>query len=195
MSTAFLLHSTRKDGHMGVSAPENRKAFFKKTGIGKNNVVDAVPSHGNSIKVVGKKDGGKYFEGVDGLITKEKGIYLSLTAADCMPVALFDNLSNSIALIHCGWRGLENGILKKAVRKMTNGKSENGELIVHVGPHICSKHYVRDLAEEAKSQLTESGVPEKNISIDKECTYESNQLFSYREGDKKERNLYLFVNI
>lgn len=104
---------------MGISAPENRVKFFKKNKIDTKKIVDAIPSHGNKIIIVGKKEGGQNFEKVDGLITKEKDLYLSLTCADCMPVAFFNPIDNSIALIHCGWRGLENGIIQK------NSKSVN----------------------------------------------------------------------
>lgn len=192
MSTPHLIWSEASDGHMGVSASGNRKKYFTKVGIDPKTIVDAVPSHGNKIKVISKRDAGKYFEGVDGLITKEKGITLALTCADCMPVAFFNPLSNSIGLIHCGFRGLENGIIGKTIKVMKNKlRIKKEELIVYIGPHICKKHYRMDLSAATKKQLIAVGIKPRNIKIDPDCTFEDRNLFSYRRGDSKCRNLYL----
>lgn len=183
----ILYMSSSKDGHMGVSAPKNRKKYFAKIGLDPKRLVDIVVTHGNKVKAVTEKDGGKYFEGYDAVITKEKGLTLGLTAADCMPIAFFNPLTNSIGLAHCGWRGLENGIIKNTVKKM--GK----ESVVFIGPHICAKHYRIDLASIALTQLIDAGVSEKNITIDETCTLENKNLFSYRRNQTKDRNLYLLT--
>lgn len=217
-SSPVLFISTVSDGHMGVSAPENRKKYFSKIGIDSKKIVDIVVTHGNKIKIASKKDGGKYFEGFDGVVTNEKDLVIGLTVADCMPIAVFDPIKNSIGLIHAGWRGLESGIIGKTIESMSREfKVQNSKLIVFIGAHICQKHYevhvdvsgkfksfkgasfkdsrtFLDLGLIAKQQLIKAGIKEKNITMDNRCTFEDKELFSYRRGDIKNRNLYLFGN-
>ena len=47
-----------------------------------------------------------------------------------------------------------------------------------------------DLAKIAVMQLMGVGVSEKNIKIDKRCTFEDKNLFSLRRGDRDKRNIY-----
>ncbi len=170
--------------------------------------------HGNKIVFVTKKDIGKAVE-CDGLITNDPEVTLAVKASDCLPIFFNDPITNSIGVVHAGWRGLENGIIKNAVRRF--GSLSAGRLIVYIGPHICQKHYevktdvsgkfqkyknairkVRskeflDLAEVAVRQLIESGVKKENITIDRTCTFEDRNFYSYRRGDKNERNIFLLT--
>jgi YfiH family protein len=42
---------------------------------------------------------------VDGLISRDKALTLSVTAADCLPVFLYDTEKEGLALVHSGWKG------------------------------------------------------------------------------------------
>jgi YfiH family protein len=55
----------------------------------------------------------------DGLISRDRGIVLSVTAADCLPVFLYDcggRPDAGLALVHSGWKG--TGIALNALRLM-----------------------------------------------------------------------------
>jgi len=160
--------------------------------------------HGNNVVRVYKKDDGKTIENCDALITNEKDLELCVRVADCLPVSVVDKKDLGVGLIHAGWRGLEKQVISKTIKKMIEEFSVKPEYLeVKIGPHICKSHYevgaevsdkfnserFLDLAEVAKQQLVEVGV--KNITIDSTCTFEDEKLFSYRRGDKKDRNIYL----
>ena len=49
----------------------------------------------------------------DGLITKKKGLALSVLTADCAPILIYDKKTKMIGAIHAGWKGA----LKKIVVK------------------------------------------------------------------------------
>jgi len=53
----------------------------------------------------------------DGIITRRRGVLLTVTAADCMPVFLFDPENQALGLCHSGWKG--TGIAARALEKMT----------------------------------------------------------------------------
>jgi YfiH family protein len=65
---------------------------------------------------------------VDGHVTSVPGLALLVLAADCYPVALSDG--TSVAMVHCGWRGLAGGIVGRAVEALGEGVS------AAVGPGI-----------------------------------------------------------
>lgn len=214
-STPILYISSAKDGHMGVSAPQNRAKYFAKIGINPKNLVDIVVAHSDHVMIATKKDTGKFFEGYDAVITRDNNILLALTVADCLPIGIYDPKTQIRALVHAGWRGLENGIIQKTIQKI-GGNAE--ELMVYIGPHICQKHYeiktdvsvkfgkykksvkhikgkiFLDLGDVAYTQLIKLGVKERHIFLDNNCNFESPDLFSFRRGDSKYRNLYLLTN-
>ena len=111
-------------------------------------MVSSKQTHMVNIRLVTQADRGKGivrpldYTDVDGLITKERGIALVTTYADCVPLYFLDPVHEVIGLAHSGWRGtvMEMG------RHMAEAMSENfntrpEELIAAIGPAICSDCY------------------------------------------------------
>jgi YfiH family protein len=72
--------------------------------------------HGTDIKEWADfSKGSDPLEKVDGHITTREGLALLVLVADCLPVALA--LPGQVAMVHCGWRGLADGILARAVER------------------------------------------------------------------------------
>jgi len=186
---------------------------------GYKNIVGMKLTHGNHIAIVDIKDKGRIIDNCDGLITNDPEIYLKVSAADCLPIAINDPTTNSVGLVHAGWRGLENGVIKNALSLMeTKFKVKSEKLIVFIGPFICQKHYeikaevsakftnypqalknvngktYLDLGIVAKKQLTNAGVKTKNIQFDGRCTFEDTTLSSFRRGDDFKR-IYFYLRI
>lgn len=201
-----------KDGSINVfrnnKTPERIKILLSKTAfknIGPEQMVFAEQIHGNIIKGVIKSDGGSIRLGVDGLVTKEKGLLLVIKSADCMPVLFYDPVKKVIAAVHCGFLGVIRKILPETVKFL---KKEFGcrpkNLIVGIGPHISQENYklknekiaiIKNNPEFKKflndgkfsikdagvSQLVKNGVLVNNIEISNICTFASSGLFfSYR---------------
>ncbi|KKR89879.1 MAG: hypothetical protein UU39_C0023G0002 [Candidatus Woesebacteria bacterium GW2011_GWD1_41_12] len=193
--------------------------LLKRLNSSPKNYVGMLQIHGTKVVAVDKKDAEGSIENCDGLLTRNPNITLRISVADCIPLALFDPTTNSICLVHAGWRGLYKGIIGKAINLMVKkyGVDPSG-VIAEIGPHICQKHYeiksdvavffpgypkaiksienrlFLDLAMVAKEQLIESGLKAKKIIIDHQCTYEDALLPSYRRGDFKKR-IYYFLKI
>ncbi len=145
----------------------------------------------------------------DALITKERGLWLGIETADCVPILIFDPKKKIIAAIHAGWRSTVYRIVPETIEKM---KSFTDTLVVGIGPAICgqcfevgeevAKHFSEDVKEQIsddkwqvnlweanKMQLLEMGVLEHNIEILDLCTHENkDSLYSYRRGDRDKRN-------
>ncbi len=83
----------------------------------------------------------------DGIITSCRSFAPCVTAADCMPVFLWDSKTGAFGICHSGWKG--TGIAAKAVALM--GKtfgSVPADICVILGPHIHKCCYTVD-AERA----------------------------------------------
>jgi len=190
---------------------KNRRDFLLKNNLNPNSLVSADLIHGNGIARITEKDKSEIITGTDGLITNRKNIFLSVTVADCLPIYLYESEKEIVGIIHAGWRSLMKNILVNAIEKTKKlgGKPEN--VLIGIGPAICQKHYevglevaekfekypkaierknnriFLDLKEIAKLQLLKLGMPEKNIEISPECTYElPEKYFSARRDKRKE---------
>jgi YfiH family protein len=65
---------------------------------------------------------------VDGHLTREAGIGLLVLVADCLPVGLA--AGGHVAMLHCGWRGLAEGIVERALGRFDDAPA------AAVGPGI-----------------------------------------------------------
>ena len=79
----------------------------------------------------------------DGMITSEKGIILGVYTADCIPLLFVDTISQSIASVHCGWKGLINGIIQNAINSF-NEKASKTNILMAIGPCIHQESYEVD---------------------------------------------------
>jgi copper oxidase (laccase) domain-containing protein len=86
-SSLFFCLSRKSDGSMKLTGnpalaekiSRNRKAYFLKNKINPAKVVSAEIVHGGKVSLVNEKDGDEIISGADGLITQNKGIYLTMT--------------------------------------------------------------------------------------------------------------------
>lgn len=180
------------DGNMSL---ENRKRFLKKLGINFKNIAEVKQTHSNKIILVGNYP--NPIMEADGLITNRKDTCLLMKTADCMAIGFLDFKHNAIGLIHAGWRGLENEIIKQALEKMKQSFDTNPkDLTVKISPSIGPCCYRMNIWQEAENQLTKSGILLENIENPKICTYESREYFSHRRSDdQNSKEDFRFVTI
>ena len=137
-------------------------------------------SHETKVLKVGTKDRGKGitkdrdYEGIDALITDEKGIILSCFSADCVPILFYDPIHKAVGACHSGWRGTKGKILQNVVEEMRKHFSSNpAEILIAIGPSICKEQYVvsEDLAlsflEDYPDLGEDTASPIQRISKDK----------------------------
>ena len=56
----------------------------------------------------------------DAIVTKIKNVGISILAADCAPILLYDPSQKIIGCIHSGWKGALNGIIKNTINILEN---------------------------------------------------------------------------
>jgi len=91
----------------------------------------------------------------DALITDQPEVALSITVADCVPIAVWSS-RGALAAIHAGWRGLQAGVVGQAVSQLealaAGPDSRPSVLHALVGPHICPNCYEFSRPDAAQLQ-------------------------------------------
>jgi hypothetical protein len=126
---AFL--STIAQGDMTYDTSKtNRDRFYSENGIQSEKIYSLPLAHSRKVVQIDDREAPDTFRkrlaesgGADGGIFEKRGMYLSVTVADCMPIWVFDNSTGKIALLHSGWKG--TGILEQAVKEMMGEGSAN----------------------------------------------------------------------
>ncbi len=173
--------------------------------------------HGNRIVVYERGGPGPFVPfDADGCLTKSSRCWISVRTADCLPVFLCDPRNRCVGVVHAGWRGTRDGIVREAVARMRDAfGSDPAEMSVVLGPCIRPCCYtvgpefrdffpedvrrqgpglVLDLAGANIRQLEQGGVPVAQVHDCGACTCCDTRFFSYRrEGASCGRNLALMV--
>lgn len=149
-------------GDLQENVLENYKRICDILEVSLEDIVLSKQTHTTNIRVVTSQDKGKGivrpldYDNIDGLITKEKGIVLATSFADCVPLYFVDPVKKAIGLAHSGWRGTVKNMGACMVKKMEEEfGSRPQDLIAAIGPSICRECYEvsEDVAEQFREML------------------------------------------
>lgn len=156
----------------------------------------------------------------DALYTDLHNVLIGVFTADCVPILIHDQDQHIIAAIHAGWKGTVAGITKKMLHTLLYEENcEANALRVIIGPSIDFTNFEvgQDVIDEVLKldfdtstyympkgndkyyldvrglnyqMLRDAGIPDTNIIIQHEDTFEDNEnFFSYRRNKDTGRNL------
>ncbi len=209
--TGNLSH-TRDSVLSGFSTLQNKINLLKNLDLTSYSYFSPLQIHTDIIIEVNQfnKNNGFYdksnaIEG-DGCITKEHGILLVTTWADCVPVIFYEFNKNIIASVHSGWKSTYKQIVNKTVEKIIEMGGSLDSLLVAIGPAIKNCCYevgsefltyfkgydecfiykeeklFFDPSLAVYKQLLDIGVKKENIELSNLCTKCSGkpEFFSFR---------------
>jgi polyphenol oxidase len=107
----------------------------------------------------------------DGMVTREKNIFLGVLTADCVPMLFLAREQKIVAVVHSGWRGTLEGIAGKTVKfLLENHGVLPSELEVALGPSIdaCCYQIGPDVAHpllERWADLATSSIQNRDNKI------------------------------
>jgi polyphenol oxidase len=102
-------------------------------------------------------DGWLILDGIDGHATGTRGMLLTVTVADCVPVYFTVPHKRAVALLHAGWRGTAARILERGVELLRREVFVRAsDIVMHCGVGICGTCY--EVGSEVMTQF--SGRPE-----------------------------------
>ena len=119
----------------------SRWRAFRRALPGFDAVVLGNQVHGVAVETMGPGRGWIQIDGVDGWVTTARGVLLTVTVADCIPVYLAVP-GQGVALLHAGWRGTAAGILGIGLAQLLAATgSPVGDVVMHCGIGICGSCY------------------------------------------------------
>lgn len=206
-------------GDTVANVAENRKRALSRLGTEDKKLLTMVQVHGNEVLVV-KEEGWDFASldtpHADAIVTQNSNVVIGILTADCVPVLLYDDQTQTIAAIHAGWKGAKAGIiestfhaLEKLNVKPQDVKAAIGPCIsqenYEVGPEVfdafqgiyndCfapsnhSNHYMFNLPKLVHQQLLQQGVEKvENLGLD---TYQQKKdFFSCRRASHRGEKSY-----
>lgn len=159
----------------------------------------------------------------DAIYTFQPNIVLSSFSADCVPVLFYNEKNGLIGVIHSGWQGTVKEItFKLMMHLLLNEDCNPDDIHVQIGAALSQEKFEVDTdvysqfkllgyADDAmyfnsetnkyhidnqqavSKQCQLAGIPLENITIDKTCTFLSEDGFSYRQDRKAGRHLSFIV--
>ncbi len=168
--------------------------------------------HGNYIIRTARSEAETARVDADGLISRDPQAMAGILVADCFPVLLADRKGTTVAAVHAGRRGIEQGIIQGVIQAFT---CEIGipvqEIMVGVGPGIrthaypvddaTARHFsvstgsehlhyktqsgsvLLDLRGTIHRILLQSGITQHNIEHLRICTAQNDdRFFSFRSS-------------
>ena len=137
-------------GDMGLDRPDsikNRNVLLERLGVSPGSCAALYQVHSKKVREI--ESPGKFPDGEgDGLFTSNDAVYLSITVADCLPVALFSEKPFCYGLLHSGWKG--TGIVQNFIDRITASPGVPPETLnAVIGPGIgpCCYHVDEKRAE------------------------------------------------
>ncbi len=117
---------------------ENIFKFFDSNYIAYKKVVIPEQIHSINLEVFNSKNNENLEkrEETDGLITKEKGVVLTVVTADCLPLIYADKSQGVVGISHQGWRGSVKRMAQKMVDKMVENGAALDSIKIALGPTI-----------------------------------------------------------
>ncbi|HUF49453.1 MAG TPA: laccase domain-containing protein [Longimicrobiales bacterium] len=146
----------------------------------------------------------------DGHATRDVGVLLAVSVADCVPINVVAPQARALALLHGGWRGIAAGILERGIARLTEELgARTAELRVHLGPAICGECYEVggavvsglglpavgpgtahvDIRAVLARRARALGVPAAHISVSTHCTRHGDSPFYSHRGGCRERQI------
>jgi len=167
--------------------------------------------HGTQVVFVdeSQRTGGE----ADALVTRARGLALSVLTADCVPILWVAPTAGVIAATHAGWRGTLGGIAARTLRSLQAVGVEPADVLVALGPAIggCCYEVSSEIVDQVQNRwglmpgavrrtgggrarldlraantaiLTRSGLPQSHITRIGPCTRCAvSQYFSHRGAD------------
>lgn len=135
--------------------PKNLESFLGELKIPLERMVIMRQEHSDFIKEVSEQEAGSgknsatYLQGVDGIFTCAKNVFLAIHTADCVPILIHDPKNKIVAAVHAGWQGTVKLIGQKMVERLAadcNSKPE--DLICYLGPAIGPCCYTNNQNQE-----------------------------------------------
>lgn len=161
-------------GDRPEAAESNLRALARMLGVEPRHIVMPHQTHGVELRQIAPEFmtlapevRRMVLEGVDGVMTREAGVCIGVSTADCIPVLLYDSEHHATAAVHAGWRGTAQRIVQKAVAGMRLSFGTRPQAVrAIIGPGISMEHF--EVGDEVYQQFEEAAFDMRQIAVRRE---------------------------
>ena len=211
-SKRVFLYITRANKSLNSNTTLEKLFLDKK--INKNSIGYCKQIHSDKVLYI---DNPGLYNDCDGLVARcSNKIVLQIQTADCVPIAMYDEHSQLIGLIHSGWKGSKKSICNNAVKLFLEHGALAENIRIFLGPSIkkCCYEIKNDVSEQfddkyitrvdeqlfldIESKIIDDlllcGLNKNNIYTSEICSYESNECYSFRR-DKNKGRMFSIIGV
>jgi YfiH family protein len=155
------LNLSRSTGDALEPVRENRRRMFDALGLRTERSLTSWLVHSNTVRVVSEADLSQDDVHADAMITRTRGLALTLRFADCVPVLFYAPQRQAIGIAHAGWVGITAGVLPATVQAMRDAYAcDPQDIRACVGPSIGPTRF--EVGEDVAAKI-QAAVPEPVI--------------------------------
>lgn len=135
------LNTSETSGDDLTQVARNRARAAAELGLSPTSLVSLRQVHSTRVLTLDTVPGLDERPEADAVVTRLKGLALSILTADCSPVLLADPEAGVIAAAHAGWKGAAGGILRETISAMKDLGAVPARLRAAIGPTISGPNY------------------------------------------------------
>lgn len=157
-------------GDLPAAIVENRRRLCAQLGVDERRLIYPHQTHQAEVRRIDAAflnldDAARQplLEGIDAVMTDERGVCIGVSTADCIPILLYDEAHHAIAAVHAGWRGTVARIAEKTVAAMQQAyHSDPSQLRAVIGPGISLKNF--EVGDEVYEAFRDAAFPMERIA-------------------------------
>jgi len=140
-----------------ISTSQGQSYFLKINRADQSTLILPKQIHSSEILIIERKDLSLKKEQLvgDAVITNQLNIWIGILVADCFPILIFDPINRVVAVVHAGWRGIEQNIHLKTIYYLCKFvKCSLKNLFIGIGPGIgsCCFEVEKEVSEKFKKR-------------------------------------------
>jgi len=120
---------------------ENRRRMAEQLGVAPSHFLSVHQIHSPDAVVATGPWDGPVRPKADAIVTRNEGLAIGVTTADCGPILFVDPKARVIGAAHAGWKGALTGVLESTVDAMEKLGADRRGMIAAIGPLIRQPSY------------------------------------------------------
>jgi hypothetical protein len=139
------VYATLNGGIGSQDAPsnvlENRARMAAAIGVAPERLLSCYQIHSPQVVVAQQPWSYRARPHADAIVTREPGLGIGVSTADCGPVLFADPQARVIGAAHAGWRGALSGVIEATLTAMEKLGADRSKVIAAAGPMISQPNY------------------------------------------------------
>jgi hypothetical protein len=120
---------------------ENRRRMAQQLGVAPSHLLSVHQIHSPDAVVATGPWHGPVRPKADAIVTRNEGLAIGITTADCGPILFVDPKARVIGAAHAGWKGALTGVLESTIDAMEKLGADRSGIVAAIGPLIRQPSY------------------------------------------------------